>query len=181
MGPDKENVADDATRDAPSNLNQRSQMVSRPAILIRRRRLAYGRVTPTVETGEEQVEYCSLSTCAAGESIYAARHKRTRKNEDEPAWKPSHKVSARVPRTAGSAEQKKTAIRPLPAEYELAAEQLLTKAAQMDSFEEDIKRLMKGASRGERKQTPWPKRDDGSRDDKIKYAHKQSRRCRRDD
>ncbi|GBP08137.1 hypothetical protein EVAR_2928_1 [Eumeta japonica] len=85
-----------------------------------------------------------IDLCRRRESIYAAKHKRTRKKENEPAWTPSHKVSAGVPRTAGSAKQKKTAIRPLPAEYELAAEQLLTKAAQMDSFEEDIKRLMKG-------------------------------------
>ncbi|GBP00425.1 hypothetical protein EVAR_90939_1 [Eumeta japonica] len=96
---------------------------------------------------ERQVEYCSLSTCAAGGRAS------TQQGTSEPGRMKTSPPGSRVTRSAlecrgqpvvQNRRRPVAAIRPLPAEYELAAEQLLTKAAQMDSFEEDIKRLMKG-------------------------------------
>ncbi|GBP90924.1 hypothetical protein EVAR_66268_1 [Eumeta japonica] len=213
--PTKENVADDATRDAPSNLNQNHRWFRGPQFLYEEEDdWPTERVTPTVETGEERVLHCTSAPAgdirkampniekysswlrlvrATGRvlqfvDLCRRRRASTQQGTSEPGRMKTSPPGSRVTRSALECRgqpvvqnrRSRAAIRPLPAEYELAAEQLLTKAAQMDSFEEDIKRLMKGHP-VERKQTPWPKRDDGSRDDKIKYAHKQSRRCRRDD
>ncbi|GBP55039.1 hypothetical protein EVAR_46335_1 [Eumeta japonica] len=66
------------------------------------------------------------------ESIYAARHKRTRKNEDEPSWKPSHKVTleCRGQPVAQNRRRLNDRYHRIRASRRTAADE----AAQMDSF-----------------------------------------------
>ncbi|XP_047989853.1 uncharacterized protein LOC125229116 [Leguminivora glycinivorella] len=184
--PSAHNVADDATRAAPSDFDTRHRWFTGPAFLYEPEEAWPQENKMKIEpTGEEKEVCCSVATprksraavpaienfskwtsllrtaarvlqfidllrerqksraSLATQCIAAARRKRTRANKDgDSTWGKRDKRAPVVPKTVENSRRRKYII--LEARYLLAAEKVLVRTSQEDSYARERKRIAEG-------------------------------------